>query len=201
MKTKKISLHLNNAGWLKDRPHIGNKGFSLMELIVVIAIMMVLVAAVFASSSVINSSYVKETGRGIEDYFTTARSKSMSVVAIDWYMEITMEDGEYITKLCKVEETTVSGSTITNTIDVNKEYYNGKVTVTFDDGSGLGSKVISDSTPLCVYFDSSTGKVKKVTVGGVDADITSGIGLIEVVCGDYDLSIKLFYNTGKVEKE
>lgn len=187
MKTKRVSSHLNN------------RGFSLMELIVVMAIMVVLVAVVFASSSIMDSSYVKEVERGIEDYVSLARSKSMSVSAKEWFMVLTTEDDTYVAKLCKTTEETVEGTTETKTVDVDRNEYNSKTTVVFNDG--VSKWDIDKDTPLCIYFDSATGKVKKVTVGGTEADITNGIGRIEISSGSYDIVMKLFYNTGKCERE
>ncbi len=186
MKTRKVSSHLNN------------KGFSLMELIVVIAIMVVLVGFVFASSSIMDSSYVKEVERGVEDYVTMARSKSMSVSAKEWFMVLTTEDGEYVTKLCKTTEETVGDTTETKTVDVDKNTYNNKAEVTFNDG--VNSWDIDEDTPLNIYFDSATGRIKRVTVGGIDADISNGIGRVEIVSGSYDITMKIFYNTGKCER-
>lgn len=187
MKTKRTSSHLNN------------RGFSLMELIVVISIMVVLVAVAIASSSVMDSSYVKEVERGVEDYITMARSKSMSVSAKEWYMMITVEDGDYVTKLCKTTEETVGETTEIKTVDVDKNEYNSEVEVTFSDG--VNTWDIDETMPLCIYFDSATGRVKKVTIGGSDADITNGIGRIGISSGSYDIVMKLFYNTGKCERE
>lgn len=187
MKTKMQSSHLNN------------KGFSLMELIVVMAIMVVLVAVGIASSSILNSSYAKEVEQGIEDYVSLARSKSMSVSAKEWFMVLTTENGEYMTKLCKTTEETVGEATQTKTTDIEKNEYNSKVTVEFNDG--VNSWNIDEDSPLCMYFDSATGKVKKVTVAGVEVDITSGIGRVEIVSGSYEITMKIFYNTGKCERE
>lgn len=187
MKTKMKSSHMNN------------KGFSLLELIVVMAIMVVLVAVGIASSSILNSSYVKEVEQGIEDYVSMARSKSMSVSAKEWFVVLTTENEEYMAKLCKTTEEVVGEVTQTKTVDVDKDEYNKKVTVVFNDG--VNKWDIDKDSPLCIYFDSATGKVKKVTVAGADVDISNGIGRVEIASGNYDITMKIFYNTGKCERE
>lgn len=179
--------------------HLNNRGFSLLELIVVIAIMAILVGVVVASSSMMDSSYVKEMERGIEDYVNMAKSKSMSVSAKEWYMELTVEDGEYVTRLCKTEEIDVEGTTELRTTTVDEESYNNRVTVSFDDG--VNAREISASMPLYIYFDSATGRVNRITVGGVDANLSNGIGRLEISSGSYDIVLKLYYNTGKCERE
>lgn len=189
MKTKKAFVHLN----------MNNRGFSLLELIVVIAVMAILVGVVVASSSMLDSSYVKEVERGIEDYVNMAKSKSMSVSAREWYVELTVYKGEYVTRLCRTEETEAGEETKLRTVTVDEESYNNRATVTFDDG--VSARAISASAPLCIYFDNATGRVSRITVGGVEADMSSGIGTIAIGSGSYDIVLRLFYNTGKCERE
>ena len=179
--------------------NIDNKGFSLVELIVVIAIMVVFTAVVIISSSVIDSSRVKEAERGIDDYVSLARSKSMSVSAKSWYMELTTEDGEYVTKLCMVEEVDDGGVIHDEIIDVDRDVYSSKISVSFKDKNT--SYDIQSGAPLRIYFSPSTGKVSKITVGAKDADISSGIGHITIDSQSYSATLKFFYNTGKIERE
>lgn len=179
--------------------NIKNKGFSLIELIVVIAIMVVFTAIVVISSSVIDSSRVKEAERGIDDYVSLARSKSMSVSAKSWYMELTTEDGEYVTKLCMVEEVDDGGVNVEKTIDVDRDTYSSKISVSFKDDTT--SYDIDNEEPLRIYFSPSTGKVSKITVGVDNADISSGIGHITINSQSYSATLKFFYNTGKIERE
>lgn len=173
---------------------LNNKGFSLVELIVVIAIMVVLVAAVVASSSMMDSSYVKDAERGIKDYISTARSKSMSVVAKEWCVKITKEDDSYVVQLIKtVEEDGELKTKIVDSYDLGK-----KIIITFGDQMKVG---VDETTPLSLYFNSSTGKISKVLYGDQQCNISSGLGYIGIKCGSYDIVLKVFYNTGKCERE
>ena len=81
---------------------LNNKGFSLMELIVVLAIMIVMVGAATVTVSMLDSSYVEDAERGIKDYIALARTKSMSVAAKDWYVSISKEDADYYVSLYKI---------------------------------------------------------------------------------------------------
>lgn len=193
MKIRKIRKHLNNG-------NIGNEGFSLIELIVTIAIMIVFVAVVIISTSVIDTSRVKEVERGIDDFAGMARSKSMSVSAKAWYMEVTTIDGDYVTKLCRVDETdAVNGVKSEYTTNVDIETYNNKVKVSFSDY--VSTYKIDNSAPLRVYFNSSTGKVSQITVNNVPIDISNGVGKIMIDAESYNATLKFFYNTGKIERE
>jgi len=189
MKTNSTTTHLNNGG------------FSLIELIVVMAIMVAVVAGVFASVTLVDSSYAKEVQRGVEDYVDLTRTKSMSVSAKEWYMTVTVEDDVYATILNKVEEVVVEEGVDPElvTTSVDKESFNSRASVAFDDGAG--GKPITEDMPLDIYFSASTGKISKVTVGGAQADLSNGIGRIIITSGDYEVVLKLFYNTGKCEKE
>ena len=110
-----------------------------------------------------------------------------------------MEDDEYVAKLCKTEDVVTGEATETRTVELDKESYNGRVEVIFGDGK-TENKIDAD-TSLRIYFNSSTGRVHKITVGGMDADISNGIGRISITSGSYNLTLKLFYNTGKCERE
>lgn len=201
MKIKELSLHLNNSR-ISDDKSLGNKGFSLVELIVVITIMVIFVAIAVVSSSVIDSSRVKEVERGIDDFANMARAKSMSVAAKEWYMELTTVDGEYVTYIYKVEVVELSdGSEEYKHINVDGDVYNDSVTVTFNDGNSVTT--IKEDSELRIYFDAATGKVKKITIGDDEdgVDISGGIGLISIKTDVYESTLKFFYNTGKIERE
>ena len=87
---------------------LNNKGFSLMELIVVVAIMIVMVGAAAVTVSMLDSSYVEDAERGIKDYIALGRTKSMSVSAKDWYMSVVKDGSDYYACLYKVVEEPIS---------------------------------------------------------------------------------------------
>ena len=74
--------------------------------------------------------------------------------------------------------------------------YNG-YTVTEDD-----NKIdITSTNELQLHFDAATGKIKEVKVGPTSYATTSGIGNIYITRNDYDIKLKVFFNTGKCERE
>ena len=181
---------------------LNNKGFSLIELIVVIAIMAILTGAAIVTVSMLDSSYVEDAEMGVKDYISMTRTKSMSVAAKDWYMSIGKEGQEYYAYLYKVvEEASPSGGTgTTKTKLIEKRSLGNKVDITFGVKSD-DMKAIDASMNLELHFDASTGKVYKVLYGGVEKSVTSGIGYIGIKKNDYDICLKVFYNTGKCERE
>ena len=183
---------------------LNNKGFSLMELIVVIAIMIVMVGAATVSVAMLDSSYVEDAERGIKDYIALARTKSMSVSAKDWYMSIGKQGADYYAYLYKVVEVPVSDNpddgVVEQIILVEKKTLGRKLTISF--GTTEANIIdITSTNELQLHFDSATGKIKEVKVGPTNYETTSGIGNIYINRNDYDIKLKVFYNTGKCERE
>lgn len=174
---------------------LNNRGFSLLELIVVIAVMIVLVGAVIVSSSILDGSYVKEAESSIKDYLAIARTKSMSVAAKEWFMTITKDGDGYAVRVCK---TTEDGGTEVTTVVEEKEF-NKRVKVTF--GDKVTMNAVDAGSDLRIYFKPSTGGVDKVYLGATEISKSGGIGYLSLGRGTYEITMKLFYNTGKCERE
>ena len=113
---------------------LNNEGFSLMELIVVMAIMIVLAATAAVTVSMLDSSYVEDAERGIKDYISLGRTKSMSVSASDWYVTVGKEGKDYYVYLYKDVKKIVSDGgvdkEITETVLVEKKKIGTKISIT-----------------------------------------------------------------------
>ena len=183
---------------------LNNKGFSLMELIVVVAIMIVMVGAAAVTVSMLDSSYVEDAERGIKDYIALGRTKSMSVSAKDWYMSVAKDGSDYYACLYKVVEEPISDDPDAGVEDkvyiVEKKKLGNKLTIEF--GTTDDNKIdITSTNELQLHFDAATGKIKEVKVGPTTFSTTSGIGNIYITRNDYDIKLKVFFNTGKCERE
>ena len=183
---------------------LNNKGFSLMELIVVVAIMIVMVGAAAVTVSMLDSSYVEDAERGIKDYIALGRTKSMSVSAKDWYMSVAKDGSDYYACLYKVVEEPISDDPDAGVEDkvyiVEKKKLGNKLTIGF--GTTEDNKIdITSTNELQLHFDATTGKIKEVKVGPTNFATTSGIGNIYITRNDYDIKLKVFFNTGKCERE
>ena len=183
---------------------LNNKGFSLLELIVTIAIMTIMVTIAVLTVAMLDSSYVEDAERGVKDYVSLTRTKSMSVAAKDWYMTVSQDGSDYYAYIYKVVEVKVEEEGVEITKDETTEFSKQKLGAKLDIyfGQTTGSMIkIDDTNQLKIHFDPSTGKIKTVTVGMVTQDLSSGIGYIKFKRNDYDINLKLFYNTGKCERE
>lgn len=183
---------------------LNNKGFSLMELIVVVAIMIVMVGAATVTVAMLDSSYVEDAERGVKDYIAMARTKSMSVSAKDWYMAVGKKDAEYYAYLYKVIEVPISedpdDGVEEQVVLVEKKTLGKKLNISF--GTTEADVIdITSTNELQLHFDSATGKIKEVKVGPTSFATTSGIGNIYITRNDYDIKLKVFFNTGKCERE
>ena len=182
---------------------LNNKGFTLMELIVVLAIMVVMAGAAAVTVTMLDSSYVEDAERGIKDYVALGRTKSMSVAAKDWYVSVGKESGDYYVYLYKVVEE--SGSDKTYMVD--KKKLGAKVSIAYKDAADGLSIVIGESTNVQMHFDAATGKIKSVFYdnNGDDANDWPGnstaIGYFAIKRNDYGINLKVFFNTGKCERE
>lgn len=183
---------------------LNNKGFSLIELIVTIAIMGILVGAAVVTVSMLDSSYVEDAERGIKDSLSLARTKSMSVAAKDWYVAIKKESSEYYTYLYKVIEEVVEEDGVDTTVEkdilIEKRNIGKKITIKYgvDKDSML---TVEGTNELELHYDSATGKIKEVTYAGSPVTISSGLGYLGISRNDYNTVLKVFYNTGKCERE
>lgn len=184
---------------------LNNKGFTLMELIVVLAIIVVMAGAAAVTVSMLDSSYVEDAERGIKDYIALGRTKSMSVSAKDWYVVVTKKNGDYYACLYKVtqeiEEIEGVKKPKTTTSLIEEKELGTNISMYFTDGNSINDKLIDDTNELYMYFDPSTGKINNVVYGTTSADIGSGIGYISIKRNDYVISLKVFYNTCKCERE
>ena len=194
----------------ENQRKLNNKAFTLMELIVVVAILIVMAGAAAVTVSMLDSSYVEDSERAIKDYISLGRTKSMSVSAKDWYITISKEGSDYYVSLYKVVEKSavIEGVTqqVSETSLVEQKKLGAKVSVAYSFYTSPNTyemRNIIDTMKLEMHFDPATGKITKVKYGdNENADaVAAGIGYIGLKRNDYDAKLKVFFNTGKCERE
>ena len=172
-----------------------NAGFSLVELIVTVAILGVVIGFTAISYSLVSRTNVKKAASYTYDAFALCRQKSMASSG-QWNVVIT-ENGVSVVKHSAtpgVADESYSDSSIPTSVDV----YVGQSKT-----SGL-KQVGVDCDAVTISYNMLSGDIKDVIVssGGSETSImdTSTSGSLYVIFRYKDKKecvVKLFYSTGK----
>lgn len=161
-----------------------NKGFSYVELILVMAIMAILVAMVSISMGVVSRSNVNRGAERLNASLSKARNAAMAKGTDRGTIEITCDGSKYY---CFV-----GSSTSTNKIAERQEIGASPMVVGYYLKGNSEMITIQAGTPLILKYNQSTGAFKELSGGGYCDKIvfTNGSSTAE---------IKLYSATGKTE--
>ena len=163
-----------------------NRGLSLVELIVVIAIMVILTGLVATSIGIANSKPADEWANKVENNLLDLKVSCMG--KYDAYLEIYRINGQvYAKQILTMDE---SGTT-TEKLSV----VGGKnVTIAYEkDNSGSYTELPNDGTVIRVKYDRSSGAF------AVPPGSTGRISGIKCSKGDRTVELRLTLSTGKVK--
>ncbi len=161
---------------------IGNRGFSLVELLVVVAIMGVMVGIASLSYVVVSKSNVKKTAGFIADAISECRERSMtktgkwSVKISDGLVEIIHDDEVF------------DSSELPSRVNVYVSETDGKLS---------GTKVGTDYTSVTVTFRNLSGDIEEVSPAGIKTDAGKTCYIMCRYKDKKSSTIKLYYSTGK----
>ena len=165
-----------------------NAGFSLLELLIAVAIMAVLIGASLTTYLVVSKSNVKKASGAINDTLTLARERSKTIAAEEWNATIEASGDKVVVKLVKIVKD--DEKILTDHL----HFYRNGVTRFIGNKSGEYKKV-------SIVFETMTGAVKSVYYNGDRSDkmdISKGKMQIISYYGDKkSSSISLFFVTGK----
>lgn len=162
-----------------------NKGFSVIEVMVVVAIMAVMAVTISITYTVVKRANVTKSSKTIDDLLTLCREKAMTNSAKEWKVVI----DDHTAKVIKVDsegnEIEIASETIPSYVDVY---------VTED---GINTYYASDN-PISISFKLLSGEVSSVYT---DAVTIKGSGTNCGIVSDYknkkQSAITLYYATGK----
>lgn len=137
-----------------------NKGFSLVELIIVLAILAVVTGVSFVGLGYVYGKNVKSSIEKIDNSLLKIQSYTMSksTGGRDIYMRLTKKsDGFY------VEYWHAGAASPIESENIGKRNYT--MTAYYDGGSS-GTVAVDSGSPVDIYFDRSTGGLLPLTAGG-----------------------------------
>lgn len=164
-----------------------NKGFSLVELIVVIAIMSILTGVSVLSIRSAIGTYVKQCTANIESQINNARHMTMAKnkVSLKIYVD---SSGAYYADM----EVYATDSSTTPESVTTKKLGRSSVDVSFTTDSSMADgtfKKVDSSNPIIIEFDRSSGALK---------DQTNCVKQIKISQGAHTKRITIFPETGKI---
>jgi prepilin-type N-terminal cleavage/methylation domain-containing protein len=175
-----------------ERPKLNNRGFSLVELIVVIAVIVVLAGAVISLTGLMNGRQAKKAREQLFSRMDSVRTMTMGKRNTTAKIEI--KGSNYVLTVTS----TVSGTdpqTTEYTIADSK-----KVTLYYSRISdGTKRTEITSTAPVTIEFDRASGALK--ADGTEDDGSPSYIRYIYAVQGSKEYGIKIYPETGKIQKE
>ncbi len=192
-----------------------NRGMSLVELIVVIAIMTVLIGIVGYSLNMLFGAEARQAAKKVESQLNDIKTGAMSRASESMeirYIDIVSEfgtksaaaqagcdkDGFYAVK----KIATVQNESTIKVSYTDVEYTrlsSGKVEYTIVPDGDDAKKTIIDSSngnSIEIEFDRSTGKLKNYMVNGTAVDVSNNVDL-QFKCGLKTYEIEITASTGR----
>lgn len=178
---------------------LNNKGFSLVELIVVIAVMAVLLSLATYGIYVMVSGDTKRASKTMSGEISSIRGNTLAILG-DWQYEIVNKNGNYKLYIYKdkvEQECTDLGS---------------RINIAYKTSESASEVKLEKGQKMVITFVQGSGKVKDIQVftpanleGAIapdPANSVKGVGYCEFVItvgnGKSAESFKLYYETGKV---
>lgn len=163
---------------------IDNRGLTLIELIVVIAVMAVLIGSAVVGVSLLSSGAAQKASKSIRSVLSEVRTNTLSIAA-EWEAHIENDDGTY--KLSVYRD--------------GEEYDTTDLGSRIDISYGNTETEIADGEELVIAFKKSSGAVKALALKqgeALTAIEDSPEFYITVSKADTDYRLTLWRDTGKV---
>lgn len=150
-----------------------NRGFSLVEVVVVMAIMVVLVSTSVSALSYLVRGDIKKAAKTLYSSIASNRTNSMAKSG-DWIYTVSYEDNHFVLR------------SICDGTEYDKEVLSDRVNSITIGGNPLSS----------IKFMKSTGAVSSIN----GTDVTAGYADIVITISGNTRTLRLYYLTGKIEQ-
>lgn len=171
-----------------------NKGFTILEVMIVVAILAILATAFATSYGLIYSGNAKKAANDFYSLMNTCRVNTLNG-ANDAYIELVQDGDVYVARVW--EKVPDEDGDYVNTIDTEQEISKVEIAYTRNDVEySLGS------VALTFAYDRETGEVTIPTETGstIWSDGTDGeCTLVTFTSGTSEYSVKINWQTGYVE--
>ncbi|MBQ4283279.1 MAG: prepilin-type N-terminal cleavage/methylation domain-containing protein [Lachnospira sp.] len=191
-------------GYENTNRQLNNKGFSLIELLVAVAVMAVLVGLAAYSVTLMNSGDPKRASKTISGEIASLRGNTLAVAG-DWQYEIVNDGGTYKLYTYKNGQTQ------------DYKSLGGRIKIYYKNKADGTETLIENNEKLIVKFAQGSGKVSGLySAESVDlesATDVSGAGVTSVMATGYCTfkatssgggsaeDFKLYYETGTIVQD
>ena len=173
-----------------------NKGFSIIELVVVIAVMVILTGTVSMGYAALTGKRAKQARADLESAIDTIRTNTMGKKNVTGWL---YKDGDhYIMEITSSIDD--SGTSTTREIELG----NKNVTISYDSGSGntpSGTAQEVDNIGIDIAFDRASGALRVFGQHGAAAPATlADEYYFTATERNKEFGIRIYSLTGKIER-
>lgn len=170
-----------------------NDGFTLVELIVVIAMMVIFIGVISVNIGRLTGYDAKESYKKISSAITENKIETLGKAKMtgDIYLEIYRDDSDrnlYV-------QTIHNGRSSKDVVKKTKLNKRGRASVSYELSDGTKVENVGNSNPLVICFNRASGAIVDIN----DGYKVSGLKYIYITAGSYKYTIDIVPATGKVK--